>query len=72
MVSLYSPGCPGTHSVDQDGLELEIHLPTDMGQIGSKEEGTVKPNLKTSVHSFGHMPSPLAFIHSSKLVSYGN
>ena len=21
-VSLYSPGCPGTHSVDQDGLEL--------------------------------------------------
>jgi hypothetical protein len=26
-VSLYSPGCPGTHSVDQAGLELEIHLP---------------------------------------------
>jgi hypothetical protein len=21
-VSLYSPGCPGTHSVDQVGLEL--------------------------------------------------
>jgi hypothetical protein len=21
-VSLYSPGCPGTHFVDQDGLEL--------------------------------------------------
>jgi hypothetical protein len=21
-VSLYSPGCPGTHSVDQAGLEL--------------------------------------------------
>jgi hypothetical protein len=27
-VSLCSPGCPGTHSVDQAGLELtEIHLP---------------------------------------------
>jgi hypothetical protein len=25
-VSLYSPGCPGTHSVDQAGLELRIHL----------------------------------------------
>jgi hypothetical protein len=27
-VSLCSPGCSGTHSVDQAGLELtEIHLP---------------------------------------------
>jgi hypothetical protein len=26
-VCLYSPGCPGTHSVDQAGLELRIHLP---------------------------------------------
>jgi hypothetical protein len=26
-VSLYSLGCPGTHSVDQAGLELEICLP---------------------------------------------
>jgi hypothetical protein len=27
-VSLCSPGCPGTHSVDQAGLELtEMHLP---------------------------------------------
>ena len=27
-VSLCSPGCPGTRSVDQAGLELtEIHLP---------------------------------------------
>ncbi|GAB1296499.1 Eukaryotic translation initiation factor 4E type 1B [Apodemus speciosus] len=23
MVSLYSPGCPGTHSVDHAGLELK-------------------------------------------------
>jgi hypothetical protein len=27
-ISLRSPNCPGTHSVDQAGLELtEIHLP---------------------------------------------
>jgi hypothetical protein len=26
-VSLCSPGCPGTHFVDQAGLESEIHLP---------------------------------------------
>jgi hypothetical protein len=26
-VSLYSPGCPGTHSVDQAGLELELRNP---------------------------------------------
>jgi hypothetical protein len=26
-VSLCSPGCPGTHFVDQAGLELKIHLP---------------------------------------------
>jgi hypothetical protein len=25
-VSLCSPGCPGTHSVDQAGLNSEIHL----------------------------------------------
>jgi hypothetical protein len=25
-VSLYSPGCPGTHSVDQAGLELRNPL----------------------------------------------
>ena len=26
-VSLYSPGCPGTHFVDQADLSSEIHLP---------------------------------------------
>jgi len=31
-VSLYSPGCPGTHSVHQPGLELrEIRLPPPPG-----------------------------------------
>jgi hypothetical protein len=26
-VSLYSPGCPGTHSVDQAGLDFELRNP---------------------------------------------
>jgi hypothetical protein len=30
--SLYSPGCPGTHSVDQAGLELR-NLPASASQI---------------------------------------
>jgi hypothetical protein len=31
-VSLYSPGCPGTHFVDQDGLELK-NLPASSSQV---------------------------------------
>jgi hypothetical protein len=31
-VSLYSPGCPGTHSVDQPGLELR-NLPACASQV---------------------------------------
>jgi hypothetical protein len=31
-VSLCSPGCPGTHSVDQAGLELR-HLPASASQV---------------------------------------
>jgi hypothetical protein len=31
-VSLYSPGCPGTHSVDQAGLKLR-NLPASASQV---------------------------------------
>jgi hypothetical protein len=31
-VSLCSPGCPGTHSVDQAGLELR-NLPASVSQV---------------------------------------
>jgi hypothetical protein len=31
-VSLYSPGCPGTHSVNQTGLELR-NLPASASQV---------------------------------------
>jgi hypothetical protein len=32
FVSLFSPGCPGTHSVDQAGLELR-NLPASASQV---------------------------------------
>jgi hypothetical protein len=32
QVSLCSPGCPGTHSVDQAGLELR-HPPASVSQV---------------------------------------
>jgi hypothetical protein len=39
-VSLYSPGCPGTHSADQAGLELR-NLPASASQVlGLKAFGT--------------------------------
>jgi hypothetical protein len=39
-VSLYSPGCPGTHFVDQAGLKLR-NLPASASQVlGLKVYGT--------------------------------
>jgi hypothetical protein len=35
-VSLYSPGCPGTHSVDQAGLELRNPLASASRVLGLK------------------------------------
>jgi hypothetical protein len=36
MVSLCSPGCPGTHSVDQAGLELRNLLASASQVLGLK------------------------------------
>jgi hypothetical protein len=45
-VSLYSPGCPGTHFVEQAGLELR-NLPASASQVlGLKVCGTM-PGLIT-------------------------
>jgi hypothetical protein len=39
-VSLYSPGCPGTHFVDQAGLELR-NLPASASRVlGLKVDAT--------------------------------
>jgi hypothetical protein len=43
-VSLYSPGCPGTHSVDQAGLELR-NLPASASQVLGLKACTITPAL---------------------------
>jgi hypothetical protein len=42
MVSMYSPGCPGTHFVDQAGLELR-NLPASAFQVLGLKACTTKP-----------------------------
>jgi hypothetical protein len=41
-VSLCSPGCPGTHSVDQAGLELR-NLPTSASRVLGLKACTIMP-----------------------------
>jgi hypothetical protein len=44
-VSLYNPGCPGTHSVDQAGLELR-NLPASASRVlGLKVCATMPGNF---------------------------
>jgi hypothetical protein len=44
-VSLYSPGCPGTHFVDQAGLELR-NLPASASRVlGLKASATMASSL---------------------------
>jgi hypothetical protein len=43
-VSLYSPGCPGTHSVDQAGLELR-NLPASASQVLGLKVCTITPGM---------------------------
>jgi hypothetical protein len=46
-VSLYSPGCPGTHSVDQAGLELRNSPASASRELGLKACATT-PGEQTS------------------------
>jgi hypothetical protein len=47
MVSLYSPGCPGTHFVDQAALELR-NLPDSTSQVlGLKACATTAQQIKS-------------------------
>jgi hypothetical protein len=45
-VSLCSPGCPGTHSVDQAGLELR-NLPASASQVLGLKACAITPSLET-------------------------
>jgi hypothetical protein len=46
-VSLYSPGCPGTHSVDQAGLELR-NRPASASRVLGLKAGATKPGSYVS------------------------
>jgi hypothetical protein len=46
-VSLYSPGCPGTHSVDQVGLKLR-NLPASASRVLGLKVCATTPGSATS------------------------
>jgi hypothetical protein len=63
-VSLYSPGCPGTHSVDQAGLELR-NLPASASRVlGLKVYATMPGGffLLSFPFPFFLYPFPLPFL----------
>jgi hypothetical protein len=48
-VSLYSPGCPGTHFVDQAGLELRNPSASASRVLGLKECATTPGLVRVSI-----------------------
>jgi hypothetical protein len=68
-VSQCSPGCPGTHSVDQAGLELR-NLPASASQVLGLKESVTLPNPITHFYlenlaKYGHKT---CFLCSSKVM----
>jgi hypothetical protein len=51
-VSLYNPGCPGTHFVDQAGLELRNPPASASGVLRLKACATTPGSLLASFFSF--------------------
>jgi hypothetical protein len=47
-ISLCSPGCPGTHSVDQAGYELR-NLPASASQVLGLKAGATPARLRQSL-----------------------
>jgi hypothetical protein len=52
-ISLFSPNCPGTHSVDQAGLELR-NLPASASQVLALKACATTARLS---HQFYHIKS---------------
>jgi hypothetical protein len=59
-VSLYSPGCPGTHFVDQAGLKRRKPSASASRVLGSKvcatTPGSIFISVSRNVAIFGHTP----------------
>jgi hypothetical protein len=62
-VSLYSPGCPGTHFVDQAGLELR-NLPASASQVLGLKACATTPGIRSIF--LNHEPPPVHFSHLSQ------
>jgi hypothetical protein len=52
-VSLYIPGCPGTHSVDQAGFELR-NSPASASQVLELKACTTMPGLVPFINTLFH------------------
>jgi hypothetical protein len=52
---LYSPGCPGTHSVDQDGLELR-NPPASASRVLGLKVCTTTPSYKYQFLTLSMIP----------------
>jgi hypothetical protein len=73
-VSLCSPGCPGTHSVDQAGLELR-NLPASASQVLGLKACATMPGLQQALLTTEASPLPRVRdspeSHSNSLISSG-
>jgi hypothetical protein len=63
-VSLSSPGCPGTHSVDQAGLELR-NLPASASQVLGLKACATTAQLVTFLIELGVVVS---FLYNDQLI----
>jgi hypothetical protein len=67
-VSLYSPGCHGTHFVDQAGLELR-NPPTSASQVLGLKAWTITTQLRGQGHT-DHSPRQRILVHTISLEEF--
>jgi hypothetical protein len=68
-VSLYNPGCPGTHSVDQAGLELR-NPPVSASQVLGLKVCTTTAQLHSRFYSPPGLPSNWSTSYTSSLCPF--
>jgi hypothetical protein len=65
-VSLYSPGCPGTHFVDQAGLKLRNLPPSASQVLGLKACAATTARLKQIFIKFFRVVNSIIYSHTNK------
>ena len=63
-VSLCSPGCPETHSVDQAGLELR-NPPASASRVLGLKACVITPGLELCLSLASKAPFPTVWLHRS-------